>query len=252
VVDLHLFAKRNFRVGTLTLGLAFFAFSGINIIFPLWLQTTVGYTATWAGLAVAPVGILGLFIAPIVGRNMSRLNLRLAASFAFCIFGMSVFWTATLNESASFSQFAIPRFLQGVGMAFFFLPLNQILMSGVTSNELASASGVSNFTRTMSGSFSTAITVWIWNRRSDYHHAVLTEHINNSAQAWSQYQAQLRAHHIGGVGASEFVNQVISGQSSTLGVNDVFYLMGFIFFALIPLIWFSRPPFGARAVKPAH
>ncbi len=64
VVDLHLFAKRNFRVGTLTLAMAFFAFSGVNIIFPLWLQTTVGYTATWAGLAVAPVGILGLFIAP--------------------------------------------------------------------------------------------------------------------------------------------------------------------------------------------
>src|SRR5271163_3950610 len=41
VVDLHLFARRNFRVGTCTLGAAFFAFSGVNIIFPLWLQTTV-------------------------------------------------------------------------------------------------------------------------------------------------------------------------------------------------------------------
>jgi MFS transporter, DHA2 family, multidrug resistance protein len=251
VVDLHLFAKRNFRVGTGTLAMAFFAFSGVNIIFPLWLQTTVGYTATWAGLAVAPVGILGLFIAPIVGRNMARLNLRLAASFAFCVFGFSIFWTATLNDSASFFQFATPRFLQGFGMAFFFLPLNQILMSGVTSNELASASGVSNFTRTMSGSFSTAITVWIWNRRSDYHHAVLTEHINNASQAWSSYQVQLGAHHIGGLGASEFVNQVISSQSSTLGVNDVFNLMGVIFLTLIPVIWLARPPFGARAANPA-
>jgi DHA2 family multidrug resistance protein len=135
-------------------------------------------------------------------------------------------------------------------MAFFFLPLNQILMSGVTSNELASASGVSNFTRTMSGSFSTAITVWIWNRRSDYHHAVLTEHINNSAPAWSSYQAQLSTHHIAGAG--EFVNQVITSQSSTLGVNDVFYLMGFIFLTLVPVIWLSKPPFGARAANPAR
>jgi len=60
---------------------AYFALSGVNIIFPLWLQTTVGYTATWAGLAVAPVGLLALVAAPIVGRNMNRLNLRLAASF---------------------------------------------------------------------------------------------------------------------------------------------------------------------------
>jgi MFS transporter, DHA2 family, multidrug resistance protein len=137
-------------------------------------------------------------------------------------------------------------------MAFFFLPLNQILMSGVTPNELASASGVSNFTRTMSGSFATAITVWIWNRRSDYHHAVLAEHISNSSQAWSAYQAQLGAHHIRGVGAAEFANQVISSQSSTLGVSDVFNLMGLIFLALIPVIWLSRPPFGARAANPAR
>ena len=252
VVDLHLFAKRNFRVGTCILGLAFFSFSGVNIVFPLWLQTTVGYTATWAGLAVAPVGLLGLVVAPIVGRNMMRLNLRLAASFAFCVFGFSVFWTATLNDSASYFQFAAPRFLQGLGMAFFFLPLNQILMSGVTSNELASASGVSNFVRTMAGSFSTAITVWIWNRRSDYHHAILSEHVNRSSHAWAQYQAHLSARGVNGLGASEFINQVISGQASTLGVNDVFNMMGLMYFILIPLVWFAKPPFGARAAKPAR
>src|ERR1700723_1986493 len=244
VVDLRLFGRRNFRVGTLTVGTAFFAFSGVNIIFPLWLQTTVGYTATWAGFAVAPVGLLGLIVAPIVGRNMMRLNLRLAASF---VFGFSVFWTATLNESASFIQFATPRFLQGLGMAFFFLPLNQILMSGVAPNELASASGVSNFVRTMSGSFATAITVWVWNRRSDYHHAVLTEHINDASHSWAGYQAQLSAHGIHGLGASEYVNQVISNQASTLGVNEVFHMLGLLYIILIPFVWFAKPPFGARA-----
>ena len=63
------------------------------------------------------------------------------------------------------------------------------------------------------------------------------------------YQAQLGAHRIDGAGASEFVNQVISSQASTLGVNDVFNLMGVIFLTLIPIIWFSKPPFGARAAK---
>jgi DHA2 family multidrug resistance protein len=252
VVDLHLFGRRNFRVGTCALGAAYFAFMGVNIIFPLWLQTTVGYTATWAGFAIAPVGLLSLVITPFVGRFIGRINLRLAASFAFCVFGLAIFWTATLNETASFAQFAMPRLMQGVGVSFFFLPLNQILLSGVPANELASASGVSNFVRTMSGSFSTAIAVWVWNRRSDYHHAVLTEHIRNSADAWTQYQAQLAAHGITGSGASEYVNFVISGQASTLGVNDVFNMLGFLFLLLIPLIWFAKPPFGARAANPAH
>jgi DHA2 family multidrug resistance protein len=137
-------------------------------------------------------------------------------------------------------------------MAFFFLPLNQILMSGVTSDELASASGVSNFTRTMAGSFSTAITVWIWNRRSDYHHSVLAEHVTNTSHAWAQYQAQLGAHGISGTGAAAFANQVVTGQASTMGVNDVFNMLGVIYIVLIPLIWLARPPFGARAIKPAH
>src|SRR5882757_1516758 len=98
VIDLHLFSRRNFRVGTGVIGVSYFALSGVNIIFPLWLQTTVGYTATWAGLAVAPVGLLALVAAPIVGRNMNRLNLRLTTSFAFCVFGGAIFWTSTLTE----------------------------------------------------------------------------------------------------------------------------------------------------------
>ena len=252
VVDLHLFARRNFRIGVLTVGISYFAFSGINVVFPLWLQTTVGYTATWAGLAVAPVAILAIFVAPIVGRNMLKLNLRVAVTFAFCIFSSAIFWTARLNDTASFSQFALPRFLQGFGLAFFFLPLNQILMSGVPPSELASASGLSNFTRTMAGSFSTAISVWVWNRRTDYHHAVLTEHIRSSADAWTQYQAQLSAHGISGTGAAEYVNALINGQASTLAVNDVFNLLGVVYMVILPLVWMAKPPFGARAPQQGH
>jgi DHA2 family multidrug resistance protein len=252
VIDLHLFRRRNFRVATCVIGVAFFAFTGVNIIFPLWLQTTVGYTATWAGLAVAPVGLLTLVAAPLVGRNMARLNLRLAVSFAFCIFGVAVFWTATLNETASFIQFATPRFLQGLGIAFFFLPLNQMMLSGVPPSELASASGLNNFVRTMSGSIATALTVFMWNRRTDYHHAVLTEHVRSSAGAWTEYQAQLSSHGVTGTTALQYVERVIANQAMTLGVNDVFHVLGWMYLLLIPFIWFAKPPFTARGADAAH
>ena len=49
VVDLSLFKQRNFTVGVVGLSLGMMAFFGINVVFPLWLQTTLGYTATWAG-----------------------------------------------------------------------------------------------------------------------------------------------------------------------------------------------------------
>jgi MFS transporter, DHA2 family, multidrug resistance protein len=252
VVDLHLFQRRNFRVGACTVAIAYFAFSAVNLIYPLWLQTTVGYTATWAGLAIAPVGLLAVIVAPFVGRNMMRLNLRLAVTFAFCVFAAAIFWCASLNETASFSQFATPRLLQGFGIAFFFLPLNQILLTGIPANQLASASGVSNFMRTMAGSFATAISVWIWNRRTDFHHAALTEHIRTSAGGYADYLSQLGNHGVAGPGASAYINGVINSQASTLAANDVFYLMGLLFILLIPLVWFAKPPFGARAPMSDH
>jgi MFS transporter, DHA2 family, multidrug resistance protein len=246
VIDMSLFKRRNYRVGVGVLAVAFFGFQSINVVFPLWLQTTLGYTATWAGLAVAPMGLLALISSPFVGRNINRMNLRAAASLSFCVFGIAIFWTSTLNEQATFAQFATPRLLQGVGMAFFFLPLNQIILSGVPPNELASASGVSNFIRTMSGSIATAVTVWIWNRRTDYHHAVLTEHVRDSAAGWLDYQSRLGAHGITGTGALGYVDQVIGGQATTLAVNDVFFVLACVFVALIPFVWLARPPFGPR------
>jgi DHA2 family multidrug resistance protein len=252
VIDLQLFRRRNFRVGTIVIGIGYFAFSGINIIFPLWLQTTLGYTATWAGFAVAPVGLLALVAAPIVGRNMNRMNLRLSVSFAFVVFGLAVFWASTLNEQASFHQFALPRFFQGLGLSFFFLPLNQILLSGVRPDELASASGLSNFVRTMMGSIATAVTVFMWNHRTDYHHAVLTEHVRNSAGGWTSYQAQLQAMGLSGVHAFQYVDRLITQQSQTLGVNDVLFAFGCLYFLLIPFVWLAKPPFIARRGVGVH
>jgi MFS transporter, DHA2 family, multidrug resistance protein len=252
VVDLRLFSRRNFRIGTAVVGVAYFGLSAVNVVFPLWLQTTLGYTATWAGLAVAPVGILALIAAPFIGRNMNRLNLRFAASFAFCVFGLAIFWTSTLNDTASFGQFATPRFLQGLGMAFFFLPLNQIMLSGVPPNELASASGVSNFVRTMSGSLATATSVWMWNRRTDFHHSILVEHVRNGADGWIRYQTGLSGQGIAGNGALQYVDILIGGQAATLAVNDVFTFIACLFILLVPFVWLAKPPFTGGRGGPAH
>jgi DHA2 family multidrug resistance protein len=138
-----------------------------------------------------------------------------------------------------------------LGLAFFFLPLNQIILASIPPNELASASGVSNFFRTMSGSVATAVTVWVWNRRTDYHHAVLTEHVRNSSGGWVTYQSHLSAQGIDGTGALAYVDGVVSSQAATLAVNDVFFMLACAFLALIPFVWMAKPPFGARGAAAA-
>lgn len=82
ILDLHLFQERNYLIGAIGISLGYFTFFGVNVVFPLWLQTTLGYTAVRAGLALAPIGILALFIAPFVGRSIHRMELRWAVTFA--------------------------------------------------------------------------------------------------------------------------------------------------------------------------
>ncbi len=252
IVDLHFFQRRNFRVGTACVAVAYFAFMGSNIIFPLWLQTNLGYTATLAGLAVAPVGILALVIAPILGKNMHRIDLRIVVSGAFFVFMCTMYWMAQLNQSATFLQLAAPRFWQGLGVTAFFLALNQITLSSVKPDELASATGISSFFRTISGSIATAVSVWLWNRRADFHHTVLGEHIRSSAYGWSQLQAKLQSLNISGDRALQYVDQVLTQQALTLGANDMFYLFSILFVFLIPAVWLAKPPFGSRGAEGAH
>ncbi len=183
VVDLSLFKRRNFTVAVIALSLGMMAFFGINVVFPLWLQTTLGYTATWAGLASAPVGVLAFLMAPVIGANIRRLELRSVVTFAFLIFAGTSFWFASFDSSASFSTLVLPRFVMGIGIACFFIPLNQMYLSGLPANQIASASGLANFCRTLGSSISTAATVTLWQHRGEYHHAMLTENINPAAPA---------------------------------------------------------------------
>ncbi|MFT3904727.1 MAG: DHA2 family efflux MFS transporter permease subunit [Steroidobacteraceae bacterium] len=242
VVDLRIFKHRNFRVGVLTICGGFFCFFGVTVIYPLWLQTAIGYTATWAGLATAPVGVMGLVLMPFVGSNLDRMNLRVAGAFGFLVLSSSMLWLSQMNEQASFLQIVAPRFWQGLGLAFFFLPLNKILLSDLRPDEVASAAGLSNFLRTMSGSLSTAVCIWMWSQRTDYHGAVLSEHISDTGN-WPYYRELLQQVGVQGQAAYQSVHSVILQQAYTLGANDLYRAFGYVFLVLAPLVWLARPPF---------
>jgi len=245
VVDLSLFRQRNFAVGVTALSLGMFAFFGINVVFPLWLQVDLGYTATWAGLATAPVGILAFLMSPILGRNMDKLELRWVVTFAFIIFALTSYWFSRFDSSASFATLALPRFVMGLAIPCFFIPLNQIYLSGLPVTEIASASGLSNFCRTMGSSMSTAITVTLWQHRSELHHANLTEYVSPGHPAATRFLGQLSHGGLSHMQSLGLVDQLVNREALTLAVNDVFWGCAVLFVLLIPVLWFARPPFGS-------
>jgi DHA2 family multidrug resistance protein len=245
ILDLQLFKQRNFLVGVISVSVAYFSFFGVNVVFPLWLQTTLGYTATDAGLAMAPIGLATLFLAPLVGRYSNTMNLRAAVTFSFVVFALAMAWVSRLNGTATFWQLTLPRLWQGIGVAFFFLPLQQILMSGVKPNDLAAAAGLSSFIRTIAGSMSTAISTWLWDDRQQFHRALLSEHVRSDSAGWNQVQGTLNSLGFSDSQALGYASNQISQQAATLAVNDVYMMFAVVFLLLIPVVWFARPPFSS-------
>ena len=245
VVDLSLFRVRNFSIGTISISLGYMTFFSGVVVYPLWLQTQMGYTATWAGLSAAPIGVLSVILSPIVGKNMHRIDLRMLASFSFLVFAAITFWASSFNTNASFWQLTLPRLFQGIGMATFFIPLMSILLSGLPPNRVASASGLSNFLRVLGGSFGTSLSIALWDRRESLHHSQLTENISISDHMTSHALESLHSLGLGRMPSLALLENSVDSQSYMLAVNDIFIASSWIFLGLMLFVWLARPPFSA-------
>ena len=251
IVNLRLFAKRNFWTGTFSLSVAYGLFFGNVVLLPLWLQQWMGYTATWAGLVTAPVGLLAILLSPWVGKNVSRIDPRRLATVAFLGFGLVLWMRSQFNVQAPVMTILIPTLLQGGAMAFFFIPLQAIVFNGLKPEQLPSASGLSNFVRITAGAFGTSLFTTLWEDRAVMHHAHLAESVNPGNPAAVQTLSQLSASGLTPEQASATINRLLDQQAYTMAVTDVFYLSAALFVALIGLVWLARPRLAPAAVGAA-
>ena len=241
VVDLSLFSRRNFLVSTVAMLLSYGLFFGNVVLLPLWLQQYMGYTATLAGLVLAPVGVLAIFLTPVVARYTDRVDPRIFVSISFSVFALVLFMRQHFNTDATIGTLLIPTIVQGVAMSFYFIPLFSLALSGLAPERIPGASGLFNFARITAGSFGTSITTTLWDRRATLHHAQLVEHMSGSDPASSQALATLQA---GGVGQQQsygVLNRLVDSQAFMLSADDIFYVSGLLFLALIFVIWLARP-----------
>lgn len=250
IVDLRLFNSRNFTVGTTAISLGYAVYFGSVVILPLWLQTQMNYTPTWAGLVTAPLGILPLILSPFVGRLIGKVDPRILVSIGFFIFGYCALWQSGFNTDVNANTIALLRFIQGTGAPFFFIPTISILLSGLPDKDIASAAGLSNFLRILAGSFGTSISVTWWAHRESIHQSKLVEnltidnpHLIKATQTLQKLGFSAKQSH------AEIYNSVIN-QSYMLATNDIFWISGYIFLALLVFIWFARPPFSAGTAEP--
>src|SRR5208337_5366943 len=94
---------------------------------------------------------------------------------------------------ANFGFLVVPIIVQGAALAFFFVPLVSLVLSGLTPDRVPAASGLSNFARILCGSFGTSIATTLWDHRAILHHAQLTEYVTDSGSATRSYLQTLQS-----------------------------------------------------------
>ena len=247
VVDVSLFKSRNFTVGCVSTSLAFLVYSGTVMLIPLLLQQVYNYTATWAGLAAAPVGLLPIILAPIIGKFGNKIDMRILITVSFMVYALTFYWRAvTFEPEMTFMDVALPQFVQGLAVACFFMPLTTITLSGLPPEKMASASSLFNFLRTLAGSIGTSLTTFIWYNREAVHHTQLTEVINPYNPISQQFFQTMGSFGLSEEQTASYIARQITAQGFIIGANEIFLVSAITFISLVVLIWFAKPPFSSK------
>ena len=246
IVDLTLFRLRNFTVGTIVNCLGYALFFGNLVLLPLWLQTQLGYTATWAGLVTTPSGVIAILFVPFVGRALARVDARIFATGAMLAFAVSFLMRARLSTDATVEDFMLPLAVQGFAMATFFIATVTVMLNGVPPERVAAASGMSNFLRITAGSFAASIVTTFWDRHAAFHQARFVEH---STFLDAPFAAAMRA--LSALGLSKpqsyaLLDRTADTQAYAKSALDFFWISGWLSLGLIALIWFARSTVGSR------
>jgi DHA2 family multidrug resistance protein len=242
VTDLSLFRNRNFALGTLVFCLGNGVFLANMLILPLWLQTQMGYTATWAGLASAPAGLVSVLLTPLAARALARMDARIVASVAFLASAASYHLRAGLTADASFIAIAIPMAVQGIANAGFFIATTTILLDAMPAERIPMASGLSNFVRIIVSGFAVSIVTSLWDRREALHQSRMAEMA--SGAALDNSLSMLHGLGLSDLAGAAAITRGMEGQAYLLASVDVFTLSLWLCLGLTGLVWLchrSRP-----------
>ncbi|TFI59056.1 DHA2 family efflux MFS transporter permease subunit [Sphingomonas parva] len=239
VVDLKVFRHRGFTVSVAALVFAYGTFFASLVVIPQWLQSALGYTATWAGYATAFNGVAAVLMAPVVAKLSARVDPRLLVSFGILWLGAtSLIRTLWWTSGADFWTLALPQLIQGAGMPFFFIPLTTLALGAVEVEETASAAGVMNFLRTLSGAVATAIVTTMWYDDAQGVRSVLAGTMNGAAAAIERLQGN-------GFSADQarlVVSQLVDQEAYAIATGQMFTLAALVFAAAATVIWLAPRP----------
>jgi DHA2 family multidrug resistance protein len=247
VVDLRVFRHVGFSSGLFTLSLCFGAYFASIVVIPQWLQTSMGYTATLAGIVTAMTAMAALFTAPIAARLMTRVDPRLLISLAVAWLGIMSFMRGHWTSGIDFQTMLIPQFVQGFALPFFFIPLTTLTLGSVLPSETASAAGLQNFVRTMATAIATSLVLTSWGDAQ----RVSRNELAASLQP-DDTQSLLSGIGLGAEQVRQTISNLVEKEAIVVAVDHVFFISGIVLFVAAIVVWIAPRPTGPVDTSAAH
>jgi DHA2 family multidrug resistance protein len=249
VVEITLFKERNFTLANVMYFCFAFVLFGSTVLIPQVLQTLYGYTATDAGLVLGPGAFVIVMMAPVVVRLIPKVGAKKLILFASAIVGLAMWRFAALDLGSDYRAYALARALQGVGLGFFFVPVSSLAYSFLPLNKNNKASSITNLFRNLGASFGVAFVTTLLERRTQFHHSVLVQHLTPENPIFTQ-RLEATTQYLISAGSSAadaaqkavgLVAATASQQAAFLGALDCFRILGWVSMASLVLALATKP-----------
>jgi len=250
VIEFRLLRSRNFALANLFYFLFGVGLFASTTMIPQLLQELYGYRAIDAGLVLGPGAFVITMLAPVGAQLIQRrvIQPRYLLVIAALIVGISFLHYSHFTLDTDYDHYAWARALQGLGYAFFFVPLSMIAYSELKPAENNKASSLTNFFRNWGGSFGVALVNTVSERRLSFHQANVGANLPASAPGLQEQIAgvtgYLRAHGFSQAdaarGAYAHVYQQLEAQAHMLAFMDCFHLIGWATLLAAPLVLLTR------------
>jgi DHA2 family multidrug resistance protein len=227
IVDVRVFRHRGFGASMFVLALAFGCFFGLNVLTPLWLQYNLGYTTTWAGIVVAWGGLLQVVFSPVAANLSNRVDPRWLIFIGCAWLGGDTLWRAVATTDMDYWSIVVPLFVMGVGMPMFYVPLTGLAMGSVEEKEMASAAGLMNFVRTISGAIATSLVTTFWQDGRYTAHDQLSGIVDPAGELGTLIE---RTPALVGQFGRELFDMAVTSQSMMLATNGLMLAIAVILF----------------------
>ncbi len=250
VIEFRLLRSRNFAIANVFYFIFGFGLFASTTMIPQILQSLYGYRAIDAGLVLGPGAFVITLLAPVGAQLVQRglVQPRILLFGALLVVGISFLHYSHLNLDTDYSHYAWARALQGLGYAFFFVPLSVIAYSQLKPEQNNKASSLTNFFRNWGGSFGIAFINTASDRRLNFHQSVIGANLPGSSPAiQSQVQSLAAWLHARGFAQADAMKAAygrvfaqLQAQAHFLAFMDCFYIIGAVTLIAAPLVLFTR------------